>query len=332
MYILCSILLLYMYTVYRECSIVRPTLTDKVGVVQESAVRREHMAHYRCIYYMHVWHMPHRHLSSHRSQEQQLLLSSLKLFYRPDSINYHRPYSCKHCSSQHHYVPSDGPSFTQFLVLLLPMLILFSQLPSHYQVTSQQVSPNQEAPTSPCMKTALKISHMIFIAETSFWAAIALARLSVPPRALHRHTRVPCKLSEESRADYQTLLALLLIANCDAFSTRLLLWRLQYFLLHIKPPWNSDNYFIAEISFWPRIALINTVHPQMHFKSTQECHTLSRKNPGRTNASYGASLIADGDALLATSAPLPGPFSSVFSALPICYVCRHTILACPFTL
>ena len=92
-----------------------------------------------------------------------------------------------------------------------------------------------------------EISHKVFIAETSFWAAIALARLSAPPRALLRHTRVLCKLSEESRADYPTLLA------------------------HL--------------------------------------------------------LIGDGDALLATSAPLPGPFSSVFSALPICYVCRQTCLA-----
>ena len=38
-------------------------------------------------------------------------------------------------------------------------------------------------------------SHTIFFTETSFGEAIALARLSPPPRALHRHTRVPCKLS-----------------------------------------------------------------------------------------------------------------------------------------
>ena len=38
-----------------------------------------------------------------------------------------------------------------------------------------KVSSNQQASTSSCMKTALKISRKIFIAETSFWAAITLA-------------------------------------------------------------------------------------------------------------------------------------------------------------
>ena len=106
--------------------------------------------------------------------------------------------------------------------------------------------------------------------------------------------------SEESRADYRALLALLLIANRDAFlttsvllpspfSARLLQWRLQYFLLHNKPPWNSGDNFIAEINFWPRITLFNTAHHQVHFYSTQECYTLSQKNPEWTNASSRAS-------------------------------------------
>ena len=212
-----------------------------------------------------------------------------------------------------------------------------------------KVSANQQASTSSCLRTTLKISRKIFIAETSFWAAMALAKFHTPPRALHRHTRVPCKLSEESRADYQTLLVLLLITNCDAFlttsillpipfSARLLQCRLQYFLLHIKPPWNSGDSFIAEISFWPRIALINAAHPQV-------CWTHLRDNVQHTRVLDIISeesqvdyhllallLVADGDALLATSAPLPGPFSSIFLALPICYVCRQTSLACPFTL
>ena len=83
------------------------------------------------------------------------------------------------------------------------------------------------------------------------------------------------------------------------FSARLLQCRLQYFLLHIKPPWNSGDGFIAEIRFLPRIALINAAHHQVHFNSTQECYTLSQKNPERTTASS----CHDGDALLATSAP-----------------------------
>ena len=43
-------------------------------------------------------------------------------------------------------------------------------------------------------------------------------------------------------------------------------------------------------------------------------------------------LIADADALLTTSAPLPGPFSWIFSALPLCYDCCQTSLTWQFTL
>ena len=43
-------------------------------------------------------------------------------------------------------------------------------------------------------------------------------------------------------------------------------------------------------------------------------------------------LVADADALFATSTPLPGPFSSIFSALPFCNDCRQASLAWPFTL
>ena len=43
--------------------------------------------------------------------------------------------------------------------------------------------------------------------------------------------------------------------------------------------------FYCRNQLWPKIALISTAYPQVHFKSTQECHTLSEKNPERTNAS-----------------------------------------------
>ena len=143
------------------------------------------------------------HHSSPRSQEQQLLLSSLKLFYKLSSINYCRPYlrillittssrlfrwSLFHATSC--ISPANaGPLFTTSV-----------SLPSDFSTKYPQ---NQEASNSPCLKTALKISHKILIAETSFWAAITLATLSTPLRALHRHRRVPTKLSEESRADYE---------------------------------------------------------------------------------------------------------------------------------
>ena len=43
-------------------------------------------------------------------------------------------------------------------------------------------------------------------------------------------------------------------------------------------------------------------------------------------------LIADGDALFATSVLLPGPFSSVFLALPFYNLCHQTSSTCPFYL
>ena len=72
-------------------------------------------------------------------------------------------------------------------------------------------------------------------------------------------------------------------------SARLLHWRLQYFLLHIKPPWNFDDNFIAEIDFWLWIALIDTAHPQVHFSSSEKCQASSQKNPVQTTATSGTS-------------------------------------------
>ena len=70
-----------------------------------------------------VWHMPHGitlHLALKNSNSYYLLWScSTNL---PASITA-RP-NCNYCSSQHHHVPSSRPSFTQFLALLLPSLML----------------------------------------------------------------------------------------------------------------------------------------------------------------------------------------------------------------
>ena len=50
----------------------------------------------------------------------------------------------------------------------------------------------------------------------------------------------------------------------------LLLWRRQYFLMHIKPPSDSDEDFITEINFWLWIALATPSTPhqrcQHHIK------------------------------------------------------------------
>ena len=54
------------------------------------------------------------HLSSHRSQEQQLLLSSLRFFYKPAGINYHRP-QLEACIAHHHHAPPAGPLSGNFL-------------------------------------------------------------------------------------------------------------------------------------------------------------------------------------------------------------------------
>ena len=64
----------------------------------------------------------------------------------------------------------------------------------------------------------------------------------------------------------------------------------------------------------------------------QGCSATYRGTLNRLLQDLALLLIANGDALLTTSAPLPGPFSSVFSALPFYNVCRQTSLAWPFTL
>ena len=66
-------------------------------------------------------------------------------------------------------------------------------------------------------------------------------------------------------------------------------WTLQYFLMHIKSPWNSDESFITEMEFWLLIALATLSAPhqrcQHHIQSAQ----LIKKNCGQTNATSGAS-------------------------------------------
>ena len=77
------------------------------------------------------------HHSSPRSQEQQFLLSSLKLFYKPASITTTGP-NCNYCSSQHHHVPPGVLSHITSCASL-PLLGLFSRPPRRYQVHSLQI-------------------------------------------------------------------------------------------------------------------------------------------------------------------------------------------------
>ena len=98
------------------------------------------------------WHLS----SSLHSQEQELLLSALQLFYKP----------------------------AQFLHNRLP----------HNSVSSILKPRGHEL--LPVQQTALQLCFKIFIAEMSFWLGIAIAKLSAPSGALQQQTRVPCKLSE----------------------------------------------------------------------------------------------------------------------------------------
>ena len=91
-----------------------------------------------------VWHMTHGitlHLALRNSNCYYLLWScSTNL-----SASTTAGHNCNYCSSQHHHVPSRGPSFTQPLPLLLPSLMHFSQPLRLYQVHSLQLSFNEDS-------------------------------------------------------------------------------------------------------------------------------------------------------------------------------------------
>ena len=140
-----------------------------------------------------------------------------------------------------------------------------------------------------------------------------------------------------------TLLTLLLITNADALLTTsvllpsqlcasLLLWKLQYFLMHIKSHSDSDKDFITEIDFWLRIALATPSAPHQRCQHHIKGAPLLTEDLKRLTTNLALLFIADADALLSTSAPLPGPVSSIFLALQFCCDCRQTSLAWAFTL
>ena len=165
-----------------------------------------------------MWHMPNGitlHIAPKNSNSCYLLWNhSTDL---PASTTTGPSY--RHCSSQHHHVPSNGLSFMWFLALLLPILMFFSRPQSHYQATPRQKSLQATALNFFLHEDYLKDLTQDFYSRNVHFGNNNLSKLSAPPRALHQHTRVPCKLSEKSRDDYRTLLVLLLIANCDAFPT-----------------------------------------------------------------------------------------------------------------
>ena len=62
------------------------------------------------------------------------------------------------------------------------------------------------------------------------------------------------------------------------------------------------------------------------------CPAKSRRTLNWLTQHQSLPLIADGDAVLATSVTLPGPFSSVFLALPFYNLCHQASSTCPFYL
>ena len=125
-------------------------------------------------YYCCVAHATWHH-SSHLSQEQQLLLSTLKSFYRPASINYRRPQlqalliatsSHPFKSAPFHVTSCSSPAHADAL------LTTSVSLPNHFSTKLLQTSRprfflHEDYPEN--------LTQGFFITETSFWAAITLA-------------------------------------------------------------------------------------------------------------------------------------------------------------
>ena len=72
----------------------------------------------------------------------------------------------------------------------------------HYQPNSQHYFLQQGQAFSHAYQTALQLWCKIFIAEISFWLGIALVNSVHLQEQITKHTRVPEKLSENSRAEY----------------------------------------------------------------------------------------------------------------------------------
>ena len=93
--------------------------------------------------------------------------------------------------------------------------------------------------------------------------------------------------------------------------------------MHIKSLSDLDEDFITEIDFWLRMALATPSAPHQRWQHHIKGAPLLTEDLKGPTTHLALLLIANTDALLATSAPLPGPFSSVFSALPFCCDCRQ---------
>ena len=95
-----------------------------------------------------------------------------------------------------------------------------------------------------------------------------------------------------------------------------------------QSPWNSDEQFYCRNSLLATNSTSNTKRktpkvPALH----QGCSATHRRTLNGLPQHLVLLLIADADAVFATSTPLPGPFSSIFSALPFCYDCHQASLA-----
>ena len=83
-------------------------------------------------------------------------------------------------------------------------------------------------------------------------------------------------------------------------------------------PGTLAQIIIPEINCWLWIALATPSAPHQRCQHHIKGAPLLTKNLKGLTTHLALLLITDADALLATSTPLSGPFSSVFSALPFC--------------
>ena len=184
------------------------------------------------------------HFSSCRSQEQQRLLSALQMFYWTTSFHATSCTSTTLWSSSH----------------------TSASLPSPFAATLNEIS------------SLLLLGKPPEDSGTIYYAGNQLLAKKSISNTQRTTPKVPapqqgCSTSHRGSEELTTLLALLLITDRDPFlktsvplpsqlSAKPSSWRLRYFLMHIKSPWNSVENFITQMEFWLRIALttLNTPH------------------------------------------------------------------------
>ena len=238
--------------------------------------------------------------------------------------------------------------YTSSWSTLLPSLMYFSQPPRFYQVHSMQLSFNEVSSLLLLGKpprnsgTDDYARNQLLARNRTSNTQCTTPKVLAPHQRCWRHIKSAILLTGDLKG-LMTLLALFLIADSDALlatsvllpnqlCASLLLWRLQYFLMHIKSASDSDEDFITETDLWLWIALGTPSAPHQRCQHHIKGAPLLTEDLKGLMTHVALLLIAHADALRTTSTPLPGPFSSVFLALPFCCDCHQASLAWAFTL